>query len=123
MEFCWGMTKNFYRCYPLKEKRMKAKFMEYVNSWQEFIMLEGVHLFGRRIYRYILAYIGLETAKESQQTSTPLQASGRTNIKLPEMPCMSSVSQYEVVDNKLPLNYWIRHIRRKGEERGEGHGD
>ena len=91
IEYCWGISKNTYRRYPLQDKRTRAKFVELVDECQECNTLESVRLFGRRMRRYMLAYIGLEIAKERQQADSSLQPSSTNNnninLNLPQMSC------------------------------------
>ena len=67
IEYCWGMAKNTYRSYPLSEKGNRSKFRRSVIKCMSdaVITKDRVRLFGRRKRRYMLAYLGLEKAKES----------------------------------------------------------
>ena len=71
IEYCWGVSKNTYRSYPLVEKKERKKFRQSVTKSlcnETVITKERARLFSRRQRRYMLAYLGLERAKESTQT-------------------------------------------------------
>jgi len=78
IEYCWGLSKNTYRAYPLKDKKTREKFKNLVSKSidvNNILTKERIRLFARRQRRYILAYLSLEHCREHQQNpqqdSTP----------------------------------------------------
>ena len=87
VEFCWAMSKNAYRKYQLKVKRTKEKFVRLVDKCQEGITKKIVRVFGRQMRHYILAYHGIETAKEEEASTGALVHKDKngSSLHLPEM--------------------------------------
>ena len=81
------MSKNIYRRYKLKDKRTKEKFVRLVDKCQKGITKKIVRVFGRRMRRYILAYHGIETAKEEEASTSALVHKNKngSSLHLPEM--------------------------------------
>ena len=89
IEFCWAQSKNTYRRHKIEDKRTKEKFIQLVDQCQEGLTKQSVRIFGRRLRRYILAYLVIESAKEEAITSAPLQSANGDEIYLPAMSCQS----------------------------------
>ena len=88
--FCWGIAKNHYRARNLSDKKRKANWMKLVRECtdnKKVITLECVRLFGRRIRRYMLAYLAIDNVQNNNhQESTHLQHSTEDpHLKIPEM--------------------------------------
>ena len=58
-----------------------------MDECQEVITKEAVQAFGRRMHRYILAYLYIEKAKEDQASGTTLEIDGQVFTNVPEMSC------------------------------------
>ena len=69
------------------DKRTKDKFIELVNTCQEGISKQNVRTFGRRLRRYILAYIVLEDANDDARNGQQLQLDNGDRVDVPEMSC------------------------------------
>jgi hypothetical protein len=83
IEFCWGRSKNTYRLYPIGDKKKKAVFENSVRKCQcrEMILTtKRICSFGKRVHRYMDAYLGL-AAVQHQQGGDAVDAAQ------PEMSC------------------------------------
>ena len=97
IEYSWGLAKNTYRSFPLKQKKTKEGFRKLVQCSlnPEVVMTKSaVRKFARRQRRYILAYLGLENAKEANSNATEGGDGGnggdgndRLQVHIPEMSC------------------------------------
>ena len=87
IEFCWGVAKNTYRGKTISEKKRKENFLRLVAECtcnKSVIRIESVRKFGRRIRRYMLAYLGIERAKLKQSDGNLIHSCD-FNLKVPEM--------------------------------------
>ena len=85
IEYCWGLSKNKYRVYSISRKRTKDKYLELINECicnKTVITKRRVRLFGRKIRRYMLAYLSIEITK---QENFEAAAHAVPDLKLPEM--------------------------------------
>jgi hypothetical protein len=83
VEFCWGLSKNTYMLYPIKDKKKKAVFENSVRKCQCREMILTTHKirsFGMRVHSYMDAYLGL-AAVHHQQGDDAVDAAQ------PEMSC------------------------------------
>jgi len=85
IEYAWGISKNTYRKYSVIDKKTREGFRRLVkNSINPDTVLtkERMRLFAKRQRRYILAYLGMEHAKDSIVIPHVNQ-----ELHLPEMSC------------------------------------
>jgi hypothetical protein len=64
IEFCWGLSKNTYMLYPIKDKQKKAVFKNSVRKCQcrnEILTTKRIHSFGKSVHSYMDTYLGLAT--------------------------------------------------------------
>ena len=61
IEYCWGLTKRFFRKKLLSEKNTKAKFNDMVIESMNYIKKEHVRKFAGKARRYMLAYRNLKS--------------------------------------------------------------
>ena len=85
IKFCWGLAKNFYCAKCLEEK--KRELVEtgegmYLQPISDYNC--KLRRFGRRICRYMLAYLGIEHAK-TKQVDGSLTQFYEFDLKVPEM--------------------------------------
>ena len=83
IEYCWGLAKNTYRLYPIKDKKKKSVFEDSVRKCQcrnETLTTKRVRAFGKRVHNYMDAYLGL-AAVQHQQGGDAVDAAQ------PEMSC------------------------------------
>ena len=66
IEFAWGYSKNAYRREPLKDKKSKEKFRTLVDKVTGIVDKDICRKFGKRIRQYMLAYLGIEFAREGR---------------------------------------------------------
>ena len=84
IEYCWGLSKNLYRQKDIKEKRNKDLYINLVRdvlSNTTVLTKLFVRKFGKRMRRYIIAYLALEKAKITDDVEVGVDMR-------PEMSCM-----------------------------------
>ena len=87
IEFCWGIAKNFYRKMRLEDKKRRENWLKLVSKCtcnKDVITIASVRNFGKRIRRYMLAYLSIDTVK-TKQAEGSLQHFYDIDFKIPEM--------------------------------------
>ena len=85
IEYAWGLSKNVYRKLPLGQKETIEGFRKSVEEsldTKTVLTKERMRSFSKRQRRYVLAYLGIEFAKDNCDNNNQLDG-----IQLPEMSC------------------------------------
>jgi len=64
VEYCWGLSKRFYRSLSLEKKRTKAAFDKCVREAITFVKKEHVERFSGKCRRYMMAYNAYDQKKD-----------------------------------------------------------